>query len=154
MRWCENAITAAIQPPRKLEIKMKSGQEKTQIVNRYFTALGAGNFGELDVLFSDDIVWNQPGSSDLSGRYVGKKDLYNLFGQFMERSQGSFKVDQVEDVMVNDNLVAARLKFSATSRSSSISMRGVDLMKIEEGKIVEVHLFSENQAAEDAFWNR
>ena len=31
-------------------------------------------------------------------------------------------------------------------------MNGVDVMKIEDGKIKEVFLFSEDQEAEDQFW--
>lgn len=31
-------------------------------------------------------------------------------------------------------------------------MNGVDLFEVVNGKIVQVWLFSENQAAEDVFW--
>ena len=31
-------------------------------------------------------------------------------------------------------------------------MAGVDLLRVENGKIAEVWLFSEDQPAEDAFW--
>lgn len=34
-----------------------------------------------------------------------------------------------------------------------MSMAGIDVLRIESGKIQEVWLFSDDQAAEDAFWN-
>jgi uncharacterized protein len=33
-------------------------------------------------------------------------------------------------------------------------MEGVDLLRIADGKVAEVWLFSADQAAEDAFWGR
>jgi hypothetical protein len=35
-----------------------------------------------------------------------------------------------------------------------MAMAGIDVLRIEGGKIKEVWLFSEDQAAEDAFWQR
>jgi uncharacterized protein len=94
-----------------------------------------------------------PGGGALSGTYHGKAELFPLFGKFMEISAGTFKIDSVTNIMVNSDLVTAVLHFSAQKPGGEkISMRGVDLMRIESGKIKEVHLFSGDQAAEDAFW--
>jgi hypothetical protein len=79
--------------------------------------------------------------------------VFALFGKFMEISEGSFKIDGVDSIMENGALVSASLKFSAAKKSGAkIAMSGVDLMKVENGKIKEVHLFSGDQDAEDAFW--
>lgn len=72
----------------------------------------------------------------------------------MTRSEGSFKIDGVDSILENGYWVVASLKFSAQKRNKKISMKGVDLMKVERGKIQEVYLFSENQEAEDQFWNQ
>ena len=37
---------------------------------------------------------------------------------------------------------------------ASMSMDGVDVLRLEDGKIVEMWLFSADQAAEDAFWGK
>ncbi len=57
----------------------------------------------------------------------------------MEISAGTFKIDAVQNVMANDDLVAATLHFSAQKPNGQhISMNGVDLMKIQNGQIKEV----------------
>lgn len=122
-------------------------------VQKYFDSLQSGDFETLGNLFADDVIWHQPGSGKLSKTYYGKQEIFGLFGRFMEISQGSFKINSVGHIMANGNLVSSTLHFSAKkTNGQSIAMNGVDLMKVENGKIKEVFLFSENQAAEDAFW--
>lgn len=55
--------------------------------------------------------------------------------------------------MANDDMVAATLHFMAERPDRTLSMDGVDAMRIAGGKIKEVWLFSGDQAAEDAFWS-
>jgi len=127
--------------------------QNIETVKQYFHSLATGNFEALGALLADDITWHQPGSGSLSGTHQGKAAVFTLFGKFMALSEGSFKIDAVESIMANGALVAVTLKFSATKKSGArISMNGVDLMKVENGKIKEVHLFSADQAGEDAFW--
>lgn len=124
----------------------------TTTVQKYFDCLMSGNFGPLSDLIDDQVVWHQPGHGELSKTYHGKEAVFQLFGRFMEISTGTFKIEQVENLMENGPLVAATLRFSATKPGSSITMRGIDLMRVENGKIKEVYLFSADQAAEDRFW--
>ena len=127
--------------------------ENIKTVQKYFDSLAKGDLETLSGLFAEDVIWHQPGRGKLSGTYKGKQEVFGLFGQFMEISQGSFKIDSVGNLMSNENLVTATLHFSATrSNGQSMSMDGVDLMKIENGKIKEVYLFSGNQSVEDSFW--
>lgn len=126
--------------------------ENKEVVQTYFDSLAKGNLDLLGQLFADDVIWRQPGQGGLSKTYHGKQELFALFGQFMNISQGTFKIDEVKSIMANGDLVTATLHFSATKPGKSISMDGVDLMKIQNGKIKEVWLFSEDQEAEDAFW--
>lgn len=131
---------------------MKNEMQNKEIVQTYFNCLAKGDLEHLGQLFADDVIWHQPGQGQLSKTYYGKQELFALFGQFMTISQGSFKIDSVKSVMTNSDFVTATLHFSANKPGSSISMDGVDLMKIENGKIKEVWLFSGDQSAEDAFW--
>ncbi len=125
------------------------------IVHEYFADLQSGNFEALMNLFTDDVIWHQPGSNQLSGIYQGKAELGGLFGKFMQISQNSFRIDDVMFIAANGNMVSATLSFSAKKCNYfevSMKMRGVDVMRIEDGKIKEVFLFSENQEQEDSFW--
>ncbi len=121
-------------------------------VEAYFASLATGDFARLGSLLADDIVWHQPGQGALSKSYRGKDEVFALFGKFMEISGGTFKIHAVDSVMANRDVVAATLAFSASNARGQISMKGVDVMRVENGLIKEVHLFSSDQAAEDAFW--
>lgn len=125
------------------------------VVESYFRHLRSGDIGSLLGLLDDNIVWHQPGQNRLSKTYYGKDQVSELFQNFMNISQGSFRIDDVSAIMGNGDWVVANLHFSASRCqyfAISMSMKGSDLMKVVNGKIVEVRLFSEDQAAEDRFW--
>lgn len=127
--------------------------ENIRIVREYFSAVANGDLARLPELMSETLVWHQPGSSDLSGTYNGRDAVFGLIGKFMERSQGTFKFDSIDNILGNGDHVAVTLQFSGRTDSRSMSMAGIDVLRIENGKIQEVWLFSEDQPAEDAFWS-
>ncbi|MBO9516592.1 MAG: nuclear transport factor 2 family protein [Porphyrobacter sp.] len=127
--------------------------ENIKIVRDYFDAIAKGDLAKLPELLSETLVWHQPGSSDLSGTYNSRDAVFGLLGKFMERSQGTFKFDSIDNILANGDHVAVTLQFSATADGKSMSMAGIDVLRIESGKIQEVWLFSDDQAAEDAFWS-
>ena len=129
-----------------------TNEDNRAIVEDYFRAVNAGDIARLDTLFSESIVWHQPGAGVLSGTYEGKDDVFGLFRIFGEMSGGTFEIDDVEAIMGNGDLMSAIIHFRAEKGSESMSMRGVDVMRIEDGKISEAWLFSENQEDEDMFW--
>jgi ketosteroid isomerase-like protein len=51
-------------------------------------------------------------------------------------------------------MVAASIHFAGRREGASMSMDGVDVLRLKDGKIVEMWLFSGDQAAEDAFWGQ
>ena len=77
-----------------------------------------------------------------------------MIGGMMQVSAGTFKIDEVSSIMANGDQVAAILKFSAQRDGVEMSMSGVDVMTVSNGQIKEVWLYSEDQAAEDAFWGK
>lgn len=132
---------------------MKTIKSPIETVNIYFQSLATGDFNLLGSVLDENIVWHQPGQGVLSGTYHGKSEVLKLFSKFMEISQGTFKINKVNQLMANGNLVSATLQFSAQKPDSAITMDGVDIMKVENGMITEVFLFSSDQPAEDVFWN-
>ncbi len=148
-------VSVLMTGPIKAETneKEENKMEAVKVVENYFNYLQKGDLEKLGGLFDENVVWHQPGRGQLSGTYRGKNELFALFGEFMERSGGTFKIDEVSSIMANGDLVVANLHFSATKSKESISMGGVDLMRVQNGKILEVHLFSSDQEAEDRFWS-
>lgn len=130
-----------------------SSAENIGIVQSYVDSLGKGDMEKVGQLLADDVIWHQPGNSHLSGLHSGKDKLFAHLGKFMELSDNTFRVSKVNSIMANGNMVAATLHFLAERLGRKLSMDGVDVMRIDGGKINEVWLFSGDQAEEDAFWS-
>ncbi|MFN0194769.1 MAG: nuclear transport factor 2 family protein [Aestuariivirga sp.] len=126
--------------------------QNIKIMRSYVDSLSKGDMETVGKLLADDVIWHQPGSGHLSGLHTGKKELFAHLGKFMELSGNTFRVTKVGSVMANDGMVAATLHFMAERPDRKLSMDGVDVMRVADGKIKEVWLFSGDQAAEDAFW--
>ena len=69
-------------------------------------------------------------------------------GQYAIEDRGS------NPILVNGNLVAVPVRFAGSRAEAAMDMGGIDLLTVRDSKIVEVHLFSEDAATEDAFWGR
>src|SRR5690349_13136916 len=123
------------------------------VATRYVDALNAGDFATVAGMFADDIVWHQPGSSQISGTYRGAPAVGGLLGNTMTLSEGTLRLAATGAPMVNGNLCAFPIHFSGKrSNGADMSMDGVDVLRVEGEKIAEVWLFSSVQADEDAFW--
>lgn len=118
----------------------------------YFGALATGNVPEAMGLLSTDVVWHQPGANQFSGDHAGVEGIGALLGGMMQASEGTFQLAVSGPAMVNGELVATPVRFSGTRSDASMNMTGIDLLTVRDGKIVEVHLFSEDGPAEDVFW--
>lgn len=123
------------------------------IVQSYFNALAKGDFDSVGSLLADDVVWHQPGNGVQSGTYNGKAELFAHLENFMKWSNGTFAIDDIEYLTDNGSLVVASIHFKAEKQRNELSMKGVDLLRIENDKIKEVWLFSERIDDEDVFWN-
>ena len=67
---------------------------------------------------------------------------------------GASTQDNLHAVMANGSKVAASVRFSDERDVISMAMNGVDILTIKDGQISEAWLYSEDQAAEDAFWGK
>lgn len=123
------------------------------IVQSYFNAVAKGDFETVATLLATDIIWHQPGKGIQSGTYNGHAELFVHLGNFMKWSNGTFAITEVEYLAENGNLVNASIHFKAEKNGKTLSMKGIDLLRIENEKIAEVWLFSEKIKAEDDFWN-
>lgn len=127
-------------------------EQYTAIIRQYFDALLKGDLQTAGNLFADDIIWHQPGNGILSGTKNGKGEVFALLGRFMELSNGTFAIDKIDYIASNGPLVVASIHFRAMANGRSIAMRGIDMMRVENNKIKEMWLFSEDSKSEDAFW--
>ena len=122
-----------------------------KVFDAYRDALERGDVAGVFATISDAIVWHMGGESSLSGTVVGKQALGERLGEFAKRSGNIFKV-MTNWAASNDCFVAASVVSVAERGADTLNDPGIDLFKIENGKIQEVWTFAEQQSAEDTFW--
>ena len=127
--------------------------EAMKVFDAYRDALERGDFAGVFATLSDTIVWHMGGESSLSGTVVGKQALGERLGEFSKRSGGTFKVI-TNWAASNECFVAASVVSVAQRDADTLNDPGIDLFKIENGKIQEVWTFAEQQSAEDTFWDK
>lgn len=124
------------------------------IARAYFQAVQTADMATVGDLLDAGIVWHQPGTNQFSGDRQGRDAVFQMLGSMMQASQGTFAIDQIHSLMGNGDLVAAHIHFTGRRDNVSMAMDGVDLLRIHNGKIAEMWLFSGDQDLEDAFWGR
>ena len=125
--------------------------EVMKVFNTYTEALSRGDFEAAFETMADTIVWHMGGESSLSGLIKGKQALGERLGEFAKRSNGTFRV-MTEWAASNDCFVAASVVSLAEKGNEKLNNPGIDLFKIEDGKIQEVWTFAQYQTVEDKFW--
>ena len=125
--------------------------EVMKVFNTYTEALSRGDFEVAFETMADTIVWHMGGESSLSGIIKGKQALGERLGEFAKRSNGTFRV-MTEWAASNDCFVAASVVSLAEKGDEKLNDPGIDLFKIEDGKIQEVWTFAQYQTVEDKFW--
>lgn len=124
------------------------------VAQQYVDAMGAGDPGALAALFADDLVWHQPGANRFSGTKHGGGAVGEMIGAMTSVSNGTFALAPNGAPMTNGDLAAIPIRFSGKRDGAEMDMDGVDLLRVEGGKVAEVWLFSADQVAEDVFWGK
>jgi len=124
-----------------------------EVVEAYSVALSQGDVPTAFSHFSPNAKWHQPGNNKFSGTQTGLEAIGKMLSEMMAVTQGTLVIKPASAMMVNGNFVSCPVRFSAKNGDKSVEMDGNDLYEVVDGKIVQVWLFSEDQTAEDLFWN-
>ena len=124
------------------------------IAKSYIKAVQTGDQATLGSLISPEVIWHQPGNNQFSGTHRGMAAVGPMLGKMMEVSKGTFAITRADHYMANGDWLAITLEFAGQANGIQLKRPGVDLLRIEGGQVVEVRLFSGDQAQEDAFWGR
>jgi ketosteroid isomerase-like protein len=145
-----DAVAAITDQPTET----KTAMSLIDTAKQYIRAVQTGDQATLAKIISPAVIWHQPGNNRFSGKRTGIADVVTMLGQMMEVSRGSFTLSRADQFMENGEWVAITIEFTADRPGAKLAQPGVDLLRIENGQIVEVRLFSSDQAAEDTFWGR
>ena len=122
-------------------------------VRRGYEAFKTGDLQALRELFDESVVWHVPGNSALAGDYKGIEEVFGFFGRILEETQGTLK-QEVHDVLANDDHAVALLTVNAERNGKRLEWRDAHISHVSpQGKVTEFWVFSEDNAAVDAFWS-
>lgn len=124
------------------------------IAKNYIKAVQTGDQAALGSIISPDVIWHQPGNNQFSGTHQGMAKVGPMLGKMMEVSKGTFAITRADHYMANGDWVAIAIEFAGEANGVKLKQPGVDLIRIEGGKVVELRLFSSDQAQEDSLWGR
>lgn len=117
-----------------------------------FAAFAEGDMATIQEVFAPEIVWQEPGRSNVSGEYRGIDATLGFFGDLFERSGGTFKAELLECDEIAPDLVACLVNVKGDAPTGSLDQRSVLLFQQRAGRTVHVWNFSSDQYAQDAFW--
>jgi uncharacterized protein len=101
-----------------------------------YAAFAKGDFGVLNDLFAEDVLWHVGGRNQLAGDYRGRDAVYGFFGKLMEVTEGSFHLD-LHAVFADDEHGVALVVGTASRGGRSIQVNDAHVTHLRDGKVVE-----------------
>lgn len=127
------------------------GSHDADVVRRLYEALAQRDLEAAGACFAEEAVWILPGSSSLAGTHRGWAAIRNIFAQLGPLSGGTFRARLV-DVCTGDQHVVAVQHATAEHDGRTLDVTGCQLMRIEDGRIIEIRGHYSDERALDAFW--
>lgn len=101
-----------------------------------YAAFAKGDFAVLNDLFTEDLLWHEPGQNQLAGDYRGRDAVYGFFGRLMEVTEGSFHLE-VQTVFADDERGVALVVSTASRGGRSVEVYDAHIFRLRDGKVVE-----------------
>jgi ketosteroid isomerase-like protein len=124
------------------------GHPNEDLIRRGYDAFSSGDMQTLRELFHPDIVWHAPGRSQLAGDYQGVDAVLGFFGQTMELTGGTFRVE-VHDVVANDQHAVGLNSVHAERAGKTLEDYNTLVFHVRDGEVTEVWQYSSDQYAAD-----
>jgi ketosteroid isomerase-like protein len=124
------------------------GHPNEDLVRRGYDAFSSGDVQTLRELWDPDIVWHAFGRSQLSGDHRGVDAVLGYFGQIMELSGGTLRVE-VHDVVANDEHAVGLHSVHAERAGKTLDDNHTLVFHVRDGKVTEVWQYSADQYALD-----
>jgi len=122
------------------------------LVRRGYEAFATGDMATLNEFFDDDIVWHAPGTSEVSGTFRGKNEVFANLQKNVELTGGTFKLD-IHDVLADDEHAVTLLRATAQRDGKTLDDNTVQVFHIKDGKVTESWLHPSDAIASDEFWS-
>jgi uncharacterized protein len=116
-----------------------------ELIQSGFEAFAKGDMATIAGIFSADITWHAPGTGPLSGEYHGQDEVFGLFKQLAELTQGTFR-QQIHTVLADDEHVVV-LADGEFDKPNPYRGQQVFVWHVRDGKATECWAIQADQAA-------
>jgi ketosteroid isomerase-like protein len=116
-----------------------------ELIREGFEAFANGDLDTLSRLFDDDIKWHAMGTSDLSGEYEGKGEVFAFFGRLLQMTEGTYHQD-VHAILADDDHVVVLTDYGQ-DKPKPFSGQQVFVWHVRDGKAAECWGIPNDQAA-------
>ncbi|WP_420149661.1 nuclear transport factor 2 family protein [Spirosoma sp.] len=129
--------------------------QPAQTVKNFLTAVQKGDNQTLAALIHPDIQWNQPGTNRFSGQKTSSAAVFHMVGDMFAATANTLSLADIKQITVNGNKVACLVRWKAAQPGGGVlDVNNIDVYTVENGKIVEATVYSEDIAQEDGFWGK
>ena len=126
--------------------------EDVAVVRRLYAAVAAGDRSAVAECFDEEAIWHLPGTNALSGTHRGWSAIRDdLLAKQGPLSSGTFR-PQLLDLAVGDRYIVAIVHAAAERAGHRLDQTVCQLMRVQNGKIIEVRGHYSDEAALNAFW--
>jgi ketosteroid isomerase-like protein len=129
---------------------VRRSEQNEALLRRVFNEFG--DPAMLAEVFAEDAEWHEPGSGPISGRYRGREAVICLFQAVLGRSDGTFRVVKIEDILASERHGCALVLVEAHNGERYIRTTDAIVFDFRDGQITRGRVLSEDQTEVDAFW--
>ena len=124
---------------------------KVQAIVAYQTAMAKGDLVTARAIFQPDVVYRVAGQNQLSGTFHGPEQVMGYLGKLMELTRGSYSISSMNWLVSGDGVALATVNH-ADRNGAHLDWNEVIVFHFVDGKKARIDLYSQDQAAVDAFF--
>jgi uncharacterized protein len=126
--------------------------EDVATVRRLYAAVAAGDLPAIAACFHEEAVWHLPGTNPLSGTHRGWSAIRDdLLAKQGPLSGGTFRA-RLLDLAVGSEYIVAVVHATAHYAGRRLDLTVCQLMRVHDGKIIEIRGHYADDAALNALW--
>ena len=133
---------------------MHTTLEQTNIdsVRRGYEAFSTGDGATLTDLFAPNAQWIGPRTGVLTGTYRDRNEIFGMFQQLGEETQGTFRAVPTAYAATGDT-VFVRTTAQGQRKGKTLDADEILVFTLADGKVTKITLFLSEFESNVAFWS-
>jgi uncharacterized protein len=120
-------------------------------VRRVFDAFAGGDPRALFEVIAEDAVWRVPGTVQVARTYRGRAEIFELFRETRRLTDGTYR-SELRWTLADDDHAVAVYRASGARLGRTIDIDQVLLIRLDEGRWIDVLALPTDPVAFEAFW--